>query len=93
MTETNRNQYRPSTVTPPGATLADLLEEKELTQAELALRMSVTPKFVSEIASGKAPISPRAALLLERALDVPADFWLSREAHYRGQQEPAGTAR
>lgn len=89
MTEPNRNQYQPATVTPPGATLADLLEEKDLTQAELAVRMDVTPKFVNEIVSGKAPISPRTALLLERALDVPADFWLSREAHYREHQERA----
>jgi HTH-type transcriptional regulator/antitoxin HigA len=87
MIEPGRNQYHPAAVTPPGATLADLLDEKEITQAELAVRMDVTPKFVNELVAGKATITPRTALLLERALDVPADFWLAREAHYREQQE------
>jgi hypothetical protein len=27
MTETQTNQYRPATVTPPGATLADLIQD------------------------------------------------------------------
>jgi HTH-type transcriptional regulator / antitoxin HigA len=78
------NQYRPSTVTPPGDTIAELLEERELRQTELATRMGVTPKFVNELIGGKATIAPGTALALERALDVPADFWLAREAKYRG---------
>src|SRR5450631_4544904 len=83
MTETQTNQYRPSTVTPPGATLADLIEERGIKQAELATRMGVTPKFINELVAGKAAITPATALAMERALDVPADFWLSREARYQ----------
>jgi addiction module HigA family antidote len=83
MTETQTNQYRPSTVTPPGATLADLIEERGIKQAELATRMGVTPKFINELVGGKASITPTTALALERALDVPADFWLARDARYQ----------
>jgi len=83
MIENQINQYRPSTVTPPGATLADLLEERGITQAELATRMGVTPKFINELVAGKASITPTTALALERALDVPADFWLVRDARYQ----------
>lgn len=83
MNETLDNQYRPSTVTPPGVTLADLLEERGIRQAELAVRMGVTPKFVNELIAGKASVSPTTALALERALDVPADFWLARDARYQ----------
>ncbi len=83
MTEIQPNKYRPSTVTPPGATLADLIEERGIKQAELATRMDVTPKFINELVAGKAPITPTTALALERALDVPADFWLARDARYQ----------
>jgi HTH-type transcriptional regulator/antitoxin HigA len=64
--------------------LADLLEERGIRENELAVRMDVTPKFINELVAGKATISPSTALSLERTLDVPADFWLSRDAHYQG---------
>lgn len=83
MTDTQTNQYRPATVTPPGATLADLIEERGIKQAELATRMGVSPKFINELVAGKASITPTTALAMERALDVPADFWLAREARYQ----------
>jgi HTH-type transcriptional regulator / antitoxin HigA len=83
MTDTQTNQYRPATVTPPGATLADLIEERGIKQAELATRMGVSPKFINELVAGKASITPTTALAMERALDVPADFWLTREARYQ----------
>jgi addiction module HigA family antidote len=75
--------YMPSAVTPPGETLAELLEERDIRQSELAVRMDVTSKFIVDLISGKASISPTIALSLERTLDVPADFWLTRDAHYQ----------
>jgi addiction module HigA family antidote len=81
--QTIRNQYRPSSVTPPGDTLNDLLEERGLKQTELATRMDVSAKFVNELIAGKASISPATALALEKSLDVPADFWLARDARYQ----------
>lgn len=83
MTEQSLSTYRPSSVTPPGSTLADMLEELGIRQNELAVRLDVTPKFINELIGGKVPITPKTALLLERALNVPADFWLARDAHYQ----------
>ena len=83
MTETQTNQYRPSAVTPPGDTLADLIDERGIKQAELATRMGVTPKFINELVASKVSITPTTALALERALDVPADFWLARDARFQ----------
>jgi len=78
-----QNEYRPASVTPPGDTLGDLLEERGIRQTELATRMGVTPKFVNELIAGKATITPTTALSLEKALDVSADFWLARDARYQ----------
>jgi HTH-type transcriptional regulator/antitoxin HigA len=83
MTEPLINQYRPKRVSPPGDTLADLMDERDLKQAELATRMDVSAKFINELIAGKVTISPATALALERALDIPADFWLTRDVRYR----------
>ncbi len=40
-------------------------------------------KTINEIVKGKAAITPETALQLEKALDVPADFWLARESRFR----------
>lgn len=83
MTDAIQNQYRPAAVSAPGITLSDLLEERGIRQAELATRMDVSPKFVNELVGGKVSITPTTALALELALDVPADFWLTRDALYQ----------
>lgn len=89
MTEVIQNEYRPTSVSPPGDTVADLIEERGIKQVELAARMGVTPKFVNELIAGKASISPTTALALERTLDLPADFWLTRDARYQESQARA----
>lgn len=70
-------------VSPPGATIADMLEEANLTQADLAMRLSVSPKHVNKLISGAAPISDEVAVGLARVLGSTAEFWLNREANYR----------
>ncbi len=75
--------YQPTSVTPPGATLTDLLEERGMSQVELARRMGRPEKTISEIIHGKAAITPETALQLESVFNVPAQFWVAREANYR----------
>ena len=73
----------PEEVTPPGATLGDLMEERGLTQAELSRRLKRPPQAINEIIAGKKEITEDTALELERVLQVPAHFWLARDARYR----------
>ena len=75
--------YAPNYVSPPGETLADVLEDRGMSQAELARRTGLAKKTVNEIIKGKAPITPETALKLERVLGVPASFWNAREQRYR----------
>lgn len=77
------NQYAPDTVSPPGDTLAETLEELGMSQADLALRMGRPQKTICEIINGKTAITPATALQLERVLGVSARFWLKREQHYQ----------
>jgi len=75
--------YFPNYVSPPGETLAEVLEDRGMSQAELARRTGLAKKTINEIIKGKAPITPGTALKLERVLGVPASFWNAREQRYR----------
>lgn len=77
------NEYTPTTVTPPGGTIKDLLDEQGMTQAELAERMGRSTKFISNLVNGEATLSQKVALELERVLNVPVHFWNNREQQYR----------
>ena len=70
-------------ISPPGHTIMDLLEERSWTQAQLADRLGVSRKHLSELISGKAVISETIAIELVRVLGSTIGFWLSREAGYR----------
>ncbi len=66
----------------PGETIADVLEERGITQAELAMRTGVTAAYVSNVIAGKKDISAKFAFALEYALGVPKSFWLNLQANY-----------
>lgn len=83
MSERVLNRYVPTTVSAPGETLRDLLEERSISQSDLASRMGRPLKTISEIVHGKAAITPETALQLELAVGVPAAFWNARERDYR----------
>lgn len=67
----------------PGDVLAEHLEARGWTQAELARRCGKSPKLISEIISGKNPIEPDTALALERVLGMKAEIWNGIEADWR----------
>jgi len=66
----------------PGETIADVLEDRGITQAELATRTGTTPAYVSNVIAGKKDISTHFAMALEYALGVPKSFWLNLQANY-----------
>ena len=82
VTEQNLS-YRPAAVSPPGDTLAELIEERGIAQAELARRMGRPINAINEMVLGSKEITEDTALELERVLGTPAHFWLARESRYR----------
>ena len=40
-------------------------------------------QVINDIVHGRRPITPTTALQLERVLELPARFWMIREADYR----------
>lgn len=73
----------PHKATHPGILIADELESREdLNQKELAHLLDVKVSFLNEIIKGKRPVTADTALLLEKVLGIPADFWLKFQVQY-----------
>lgn len=77
------HEFAPDYAVPPGETLVELLEERNMSQAELARRTDLSAKHVNQIAKGHAPISNDVALRFERVTGVPAHLWLNLENRYQ----------
>jgi HTH-type transcriptional regulator / antitoxin HigA len=76
-------RYEPDYAVAPGVVLAEMLEALEMSHAEFARRCGRSPKLVSEIIAGKAPVEPETALQFERVLGMAASVWLNLEANYQ----------
>jgi HTH-type transcriptional regulator / antitoxin HigA len=83
VSKTIQNEYQPDHVSPPGDTLAEVLESLNMTQSELAERAGRPLKTINEIIKGKTALTPETALQLEKVLNIRASFWNNREKHYR----------
>ena len=66
----------------PGETLKEMLEDREMTQRELAIRTDVKEPHISGIVNCQKPISVSFAKKLGYALGVDASFWINLQANY-----------
>ena len=71
----------------PGDTLAELLNNHNMTQKELAIRLSCTPKHINEVIKGIKPISNALAVKLENVFSLKASFWNNLQNNYNEQIE------
>lgn len=91
-----RNPKDPDAVYSPGVLLKAELEVREMSQRKLAARMQRPASTVREIILGRKAITPRTALDLECALEIPARVWMRLETEYRltlEQQKEYGVGR
>lgn len=79
------NNLTPFEPTHPGALIKDELEMHSLTQAKLAESIGVKPSLLNEIIKGKRGINTEMALLIEAALNIPADLLLNLQSEYNMQ--------
>jgi len=73
----------PDYVVPTGDFIEEWMEEEGINTAELARRLDVSRKHISELLRGKAPLSHDMALRLENTTGVPARIWTLHETGYQ----------
>ena len=78
----NQYTYESQDVLYPGETVLEYLEFNRWSQRDLARRTGLTPKTISEICNGKAPITPPTSLALEKVFQRPARFWLNLQRQF-----------
>jgi len=66
----------------PGETLKEILEDRNMSQRELAIRTGVKEAHVSKLVNCLKPISVSFAKKLEYAFGVDASFWINLQANY-----------
>lgn len=77
------NAIIPFVATHPGTLIRDELEVRDdITQTELATLLGVKPSFLNEIIRGKRPVTADISILLEKALGIPADYWMRFQSQY-----------
>lgn len=69
--------------TPPGATIKEQLDDRGMSQKELAACMAVSDEYVNHLINGEVQLTPDVANRLEIVLGIPASFWNNLEAIYR----------
>ena len=79
----SRYKWKPEYPIPPGLVLQEHLEARGYSQAEFARRCGRSPKLISEIIAGKAPLEAKTALQFEKVLGLGADIWIGIESQYR----------
>jgi len=70
-------------ISPPGDTIADVLEERGWSLRVFAEKACIPLARAERLISGDAPIDEATAATLSRVLGSTSRFWLTREAHYR----------
>lgn len=75
--------WTPDWAVPPGELLHEALQDRDMSQSDLARRMGRPTKTINEIINGKAAITPDTAIQLELTLGISASFWTNLEAAYR----------
>ena len=80
---TAASAFHPDWVSPPGATILDLLEERGSTVGEFASAVQRSVQDVLELLYGSQALNEAWAEQLSALLGASPDFWLRREKQYR----------
>lgn len=66
----------------PGEFLSETLSELNITQAEFARVIGVSPMRISHVIKGTRPVTAELALLFGRAFDQTPQYWLNLQSNY-----------
>jgi HTH-type transcriptional regulator/antitoxin HigA len=79
--------FAPNYAVAAGETIAEWLEERGMTQAELSARINMSEKALSQIISGTAPLTRATAIKLEPVTGIRSRTWNNLEARYQEELE------
>jgi len=75
--------FNPVFAVPPGETIRENMVYLNMNQEELAVRLGISAKHLSDVLNGIAPITHDTALKLESVIGPSAEFWMELETNYQ----------
>ncbi|NCA85146.1 MAG: addiction module antidote protein, HigA family [Clostridia bacterium] len=79
---TTTNEYFPQTVSHPGATLEEKLQEMGMSIKEFALRSDTPEKTIIAIIKEESAITHEMAIKFENVTQISANFWMRHQQRY-----------
>lgn len=79
----DHTSFNPDWISPPGETVATIIEERRLTPADLARRMKRQTSDIEDLIYGRAAITDEFAQQLADTLGATKVFWTNRESQYQ----------
>lgn len=78
-------KYDPDCAIPPGETLKEALEDREISPTELAAQTELNLEHVNQVIKGCREITADMAARFEHTVGIPAYVWVRLERNYRKQ--------
>ncbi len=78
--------FQPDWISPPGETIAEILEQRNLSPTTFAERIGRTSDEIHGLIRGDEKITIETARKLESVLGASVAFWMIRESQYREDQ-------
>ncbi len=72
--------------THPGEVLKDEIEYRNISQRQLAEKMGIPYKALNDLLNGRRSLTTATAMMLEAALDIPADSLMRLQLKYNMQK-------
>ena len=68
---------------PPGATIKEMIDDRGISEAQLATRLGESEEFVRQLIEGETQLTAEVAGKLAAGLGMNMRFWLNMESYYR----------
>lgn len=75
--------YQPDYSVHPGEYLEEVIESRKMKKREVADRLNISVKTLSQIINKKAYITPEMAIQFEHVLNISANIWNNMSSDYR----------
>jgi HTH-type transcriptional regulator/antitoxin HigA len=76
------NEYIPDWVSPPGDTIIEIMEEKNIDEDNLMRLLNIDLRELDDLYYGRMRIDNNLALLLTNVLGGSLEFWINRDKQY-----------
>jgi len=77
------NSKQSTWISPPGDTIADILEERQWLSSDLVEFLGISPQQLALLINGEMLIDEAMAIKLAKVMGSTPGFWMRREAQYR----------